>query len=50
MIFPRPEKVKSLSEEIKEKFKGKHYIWNVSEYQYETEPFDNQVSNQIFFY
>jgi len=45
MAFPRPEKIKEISEGLHTKFNGKYFIWNVSEYQYEKEPFNNQVGH-----
>jgi hypothetical protein len=43
MIYPRPEKIKELSEGLNMKFKDKYNVWNFSEYKYDTTPFNNQV-------
>ncbi len=43
MQFPRAEIINEMAHDVKNAFKGKHFIWNVSEYQYDREPFDNQV-------
>jgi len=48
MAFPRPEKIKEISEGLQAKFNGKYFIWNVSEYQYDKESFNNQVADYTF--
>lgn len=48
MIYPRPEKIKELSEGLNMKFKDKYNVWNFSEYKYDTTPFNNQVHEYIF--
>lgn len=47
MPFPQPNLIKKLSGQIHKAF-GKNYrIWNVSEYAYPTDPFDDQVVDYV---
>lgn len=43
MNFPKPERVKELGEALNARYKEKYFIWNVSEYTYDSAPFNNQV-------
>ena len=45
MTFPSKEKINELSEALNSQFrKNSYFIWNLSEYTYNTKVFNNQVN------
>jgi hypothetical protein len=47
MAFPANNKVQSLSKHLNKTFGNNYYIWNLSEHEYPTEWFQNQVASHI---
>ena len=43
--YPKKERILRYSTYLNKKYDHKYYIWNLSEYDYEKEYFNNQVAN-----
>lgn len=48
MAFPKQERIGRLAAKLNEEFRNAYYIWNLSEHDYDTEHFANQVANHRY--